>query len=803
MKRNDPTRRRPHQVASQPSEMARNPTTHASKGKAQGPPLHRAHPHRREGQHVAGLPVCAVQFGWETRKSVYSVEYEKKCSGGFLFDSDRGQFRVQIPENGRVVTIAIQVSQVAWAFAGSDALNAILFLALNCPPMYEEELPPQPSQSSSRHTSPGQRQTSSPTTTNRRRLSAIDELHLAYSPYTSHSIRIVFYSRKSEDTLRRILADAHVHVSGFNYPIARLDIFSQPRRDDYQSWLRVEGFEMAFQLDSIARANLLDLEELLRLKPHLGKIKRTYGTSYTAAFIRHLSLQARTTDWYWLPDHVRGPMDPLMRLFVECKNSFYAPATIPYSDRELFSSYHVKVTPSRLILNGPLPERNNRVMRKYAGYTNNFVRVSFTDEDGLQYRVSPGADGWKFIHDRFGYILAPSNGLSVAEHIFGFLAYSQSGLKSHAVWFVRPFQMSKPSGTGDTVQITAASIIANLGIFDESVQYDPRLMYCTARYAARLAQAFTATDAAVEVDPGEISIEPDIMDEERRRSFTDGAGMMSEQLASEIWETLQKKNPRIRGMTRPDVIQIRFQGSKGTLCVNANLPGRRIVLRRSMIKFLTVPTMRMIEVAAVFNKPAPFYLNRPLIMLLEGLKLKGGYEILKTLQDGVIQETRESMQSFATAARLLDRHGLGAGYKLSSVCQGIAKLSVQDPRNSFLRDALEAANHHILRDLRFRAHIPVPDGYTLVGVADPYDYLPEGEVYVCLTTPGGGEANFLEGRIMIARSPVAHPGDVQVARAVGRPPRGTPFDRTPLKNALVFSTKGMHITVAFCDNFPH
>ena len=731
----------------------------------------------------ASVPVCALQFGWETRDGVYSAEFEKRCSGTLQFNGARGHFCLRIQEKTRIVIITLDTSQIAWASVGWDRLNSILFLALKYPPSYHEE-----SIVSSGTPFPDahhQRGAPSPV---RRRLDTWNPDHRAYSPYTSNSIRIVCFSKQSVYALSRMIHDANAHTTNFMYPLARLDIFSQSRRDAFQLWLVAEGFEVAFQLDSIARTNVFDLQEILRLKPHLVKMRATFGTSYTASFIRHLGLQAQVMPWCLRKDH--GPVDPLMKLFVDCKKNFYAPASIPYSDRELFFCHHVTVTPTRLILSGPFPERNNRVMRKYAAYTTNFIRVSFADEDGLQFRADADSGGRRFVHQRFGHILSLSNGLDVAGHHFDFLTHSLSGLKSHAVWFIRPFRMQDPSGSGAMVEVTAASIIAGLGIFDDPSavpSYDPELIRCPARYAARLAQAFTATDAAVEVDPGEIIWEKDIVDA-KGRSFTDGSGLMSYELLSDIWEELQRKNPRLRGSVSPDVLQIRYQGSKGTLTASAELKGRQMVLRHTMIKF-AAPDIRMIEVAAVFNRPAPFYLNRPLIMVLEGLKLKGGYSILKTLQDDVVKGTAHAMHSFSTAAFLLDRHGLGVAYKLSSTCAALADLIPLEPRASFMSGPVDVASYHILRDLKHRAHIPVPDGYTLVGVADPYGCLEADEVFVCVASANTGLI-FLEGQIMISRSPVSHPGDVQIRKAIGRPPKGSLLEKHIVKNALVFSIKG-------------
>ena len=43
------------------------------------------------------------------------------------------------------------------------------------------------------------------------------------------------------------------------------------------------------------------------------------------------------------------------------------------------------------------------------------------------------------------------------------------------------------------------------------------------------------------------------------------------------------------------------------------------------------------------------------------------------------------------------------------------------------------------------------------------------------------------------RSPVIHPGDVQVVTAIGQPPEGSPFAMEPLANSIVFSIKGLLI----------
>ncbi|GJE90831.1 RNA dependent RNA polymerase [Phanerochaete sordida] len=574
--------------------------------------------------------------------------------------------------------------------------------------------------------------------------------------------------------------NAHIFVRRYTYPIRPGNIFSADVRQRYDDWLSSELFDIAFQVDAIARFNFMDLQELLRLRPHLKKMQSTMGSSYVAGFIRYLGEEAQSSSWY-SNTATAAPVDHLVKFFLQCKKTFKPATMLPFSDKETFPCYHVTITPSRLLLSGPFPEKNNRVMRKYAEYTSNFLRVDCKDEEGFRYRMDRALDTRGFVRERFGGIF--SKGFSLAGRHYNMLQWSQSGLKDHTFWFVKEFQMSGQA-------VTVKSIIDGLGLFHDT-PYDPRLVYCPARLGARRAQSFTTTDAAVEVQADEILVNPDIEDAFGKRSFTDGAGLISEELMDEVWEQLQKKSRRYgRAQTRPDVIQHRFQGSKGTSTVDRGLPGRVLVIRPSMIKF-EAPKLTTLEVATAFTKAGPFRLNRPLIMLFEGLQIRGGYRILEKLQDAVIQDTINATTSLSTASRLLEPHGLGTGFKVSSVFASLAKLQLEGIPDPFFYQVLKAAIYHILRDLKYHARIPVPDGYTLVGVADPYDCLAAGEVFACVTTSTNTEPTYLEGDMMITRSPGVHPGDVQVWRAIGRPPKDSPLDRHPIRNALVFPTKGL------------
>ena len=130
-------------------------------------------------------------------------------------------------------------------------------------------------------------------------------------------------------------------------------------------------------------------------------------------------------------------------------------------------------------------------------------------------------DGATLLQDRVGGIL--KRGLDLGGRHFEFLAYSSSALREHAVWFVHPFQ-HVTLGYMDAHRIRSL-----LGDFSNTINQP-------SKYAARMAQAFTATDPSVcirndqweEID--DIGREPYL--------HTDGVGTISPELADLIWEAL-------------------------------------------------------------------------------------------------------------------------------------------------------------------------------------------------------------------------------------------------------------------------
>ncbi len=395
--------------------------------------------------------------------------------------------------------------------------------------------------------------------------------------------------------------------------------------------------------------------------------------------------------------------------------------------------------------------------------------------------------------------------LVVAGRKFNFLAYSNSALRQHSVWFVADFEHPELG------RVTASTIRRGLGNFN-------RIITCPARVGARMSQAFTSTDSTIIAE--KIELIPDItsqvydvrLGKVTTVNFTDGIGTISKETVEKITRELEERSfvkRRQRLMNSHSAFQIRLGGHKGMLSVDYTHHGPSIRIRDSMTKFKS-DDFQFIEVAQTFERPKPAYLNRPLIMILETLGVRA--ETFKRLQDEMISSVKKAAGSLEGAHTLLQTYNLGRALKVPQVLSNLHKFGFKYSFSDFFRRAMKCVVYDILRALKYKARILLPNGYTLVGVADIHRYLNEGEIfgkrvywglllvhriidrasYLACICHEGHDPIFLEGRTLITRSPCMHPGDVQLVKAIGCPPRDSPFFHEPLRNCVVFPCQGTH-----------
>lgn len=390
----------------------------------------------------------------------------------------------------------------------------------------------------------------------------------------------------------------------------------------------------------------------------------------------------------------------------------------------------------------PNVDPGNRIIRQYPGHEDNYIRVRFADETQNRMFFDSKIDSrTNILQGRFKSIL--DHGIFVGGRHFNFLAFSSSALREHSTWFVRSC-FSYEGGL-----VTAEIIRQGVG--------DLKHIRCPPRWAARLGQSFTTTHTALRV-PVEVVTEdlPDI--KRNKHCFSDGVGTISSEVVRDITGNSTKS---LRNL--PVVFQIRLGGAKGVLALDSRLTGYVIRLRPSQVKYRYPSHVKelSLEVAMACTAPLPFYLNRPMIALLETLGVPSSAFL--ELQRKAVTSLKKALTSPQDAAQILAQYGLGSATKLGQILKGlVGPLMGLTTVNAvkevpFLRHCMVAALTYALRSIKYRCRVPVPQSCTLMGIMDETGELEEGEIYVCLR-PQNGKRRVLQGRCLVARSPMMHPG---------------------------------------------
>jgi RNA-dependent RNA polymerase len=479
------------------------------------------------------IPISGIEFGWECRDMVFSCEWEKLLDplGSLVYDEDRREFRISFGSK----SIALRSAQIVWASCGMDGHLPVICFSLESHPIFEETVTP-------------------PSPFHRTRISSLDPDHERVVAYTSLALRLICNSPGSLEMFRKLcrispLGKASGDVSYKEYR----ELFSVELMARFESWLPQLDFEVAFQVEKLVRDPEVDFQEILALRQDVEDLIRSNGAKHTVGVLRLFQSALKEAAW---DVHLPALFRKVARRYVPEIKSL---ASMAFEDT--FSCYHVSVTPTAMKLSGPFQERSNRVFRRYPDRHSCFIRVTFEEETRLQLRFDREVDGAAFVKRRYGTILRET-GLKIGGRMYWFLAYSQSALKEHSVWFMRPFRNE------DGILVDPAIIIDSLGDFDNAP--DSKLIYCPGRYGARISQAFTSTESSVSIEPEEIRGVLDIVVQKipgnpfsGEWNFTDGVGTISPELAKQIWDAMRarQRSPKQVGIY-PKCFQVRFQGCK-------------------------------------------------------------------------------------------------------------------------------------------------------------------------------------------------------------------------------------------------
>ncbi|GAA5898266.1 hypothetical protein JCM6882_000114 [Rhodosporidiobolus microsporus] len=641
-----------------------------------------------------------------------------------------------------------------------------------------------------------------------RRIPVLDEEHAKTAAFSSLHILLTFPSFGAVESFKNRRSSAvrlprvgNIRLERDSLVTAAADLL------ELQSELAKLDIRTAFQLELLLRNGILGPDQILTLLPTAESLEQAAGAeqaervlSRFASRLVHSRSERWTTDdnyggdgWYDDdPDDYLNPSSiarPFGQVLEQGRRSVVAKDLVTQLEHvrdttpklpprgldetlRLHYGRHVVLTGSGMRLEGPLPDESNSIIRRYPDHVHHFLRVSVREEDMTKISSNRDVDVPAFLRARFGPIFKSTGGLELCGRKFDFLGFSSSALREHSTWFLNPFTQGRELVTADKIR-------RSLGNFTS-------VIHIPARYMARIAQAFTATQPTLNLTPDQVGFIGDIASS-TGSVFTDGVGKISAALAEEVDQILSARRPRKKNRVKSTCYQIRLGGIKGMLSIDPLLTGKVVQFRPSQRKFDSFS--RSLDIAGTFEGPLPCYLNRPFIKILEDLGIP--IPTFVDLQTAAAKDIGTARSSLKDAAKMLDRVGLGGNSKLSSTLLHLSQLINVPPHevDAFIETCVDVAVADALRSLKFKARIPVWGSHTLVGVADEGGYLREGEIYACIKKPGKAP-EYISGDVCITRSPCVHPGDVQVVRAVGRLPPGCAPRLQALTNCVVFSCRG-------------
>ncbi|KAI5169371.1 RNA-dependent RNA polymerase [Pancytospora epiphaga] len=456
--------------------------------------------------------------------------------------------------------------------------------------------------------------------------------------------------------------------------------------------------------------------------------------------------------------------------------------------RYRFDPVDIRIAPARLNLNvvktaivTPMGveygyEKMYETSRLFRNFDRNmFIKFSIRDSNGNKFN-GDGVSDEDGVFEYFRKLML--SGLTVGPRRYFFLASTTSQLKEHNAWFVTPHDRNGVLVGADYIKSWAGAFsgIKNIG-----------------KYTVRIGQALSST-----IDSCEIRNFLAVNDIERNNyCFTDGIGLISLKMAMQVSKILNL--PYV-----PSAFQIRFAGYKGVVAVHPFLEDPHtvkgwcerngleyddpnmynilhneslsLILRSSMNKFPS--PHRMLEVVST-AKSTEFYLNRQIIIVLEGLGIPA--QVFKDLQDRFVLDVLSSITNDLPSF-------------ISKYCFIFPRGVISSDFKMFRKMIIPTISR-VFEDLSKKSKLYVPEGRSAMGVSDELGILEHNEVFLMFMAPKEtyshspqlvryGQYVVPVGQAIIAKNPCVHPGDLRVVVCVDRP------ELHYLRDVIVFSQKG-------------
>lgn len=231
--------------------------------------------------------------------------------------------------------------------------------------------------------------------------------------------------------------------------------------------------------------------------------------------------------------------------------------------REMIPVPRIVITPSVIEYKFKTVNMPNRVIRTFKENSDNFIRVTFQNEDHSNGKYNHSSN--KALLDQIKCYM--ENGITIGEgansKTFTFLHYSNSQMKAHSCWFV-----------SETENLTYDEIMNSLGDFEKEKKIS--------KNAARKGQAFSSAIKVASLTwDDDFEIIEDIKSDNGKYTFSDGCGYIDYNFAQKI----AKENYEVMFC---NAFQIRMGGFKGVLAAKKDLEketGKKVQVRQSMKKF--------------------------------------------------------------------------------------------------------------------------------------------------------------------------------------------------------------------------
>ncbi|KAK1416231.1 hypothetical protein QVD17_32020 [Tagetes erecta] len=445
--------------------------------------------------------------------------------------------------------------------------------------------------------------------------------------------------------------------------------------------------------------------------------------------------------------------DPVRLITEEYRRNKRLRAPAISLDSGLVYVRRVQITPSKVYFCGPEVNVSNRVLRHFAAHIDNFIRVSFLDEEldkifstDLAPKIARNGERRTEVYKRILSVLR--NGIVIGDKKFEFLAFSSSQLRDNSAWMF-----------ASTGRINAADIRNWMGDFSSIKN--------VAKYAARLGQSFGSSKESLSVPQYEVEEIPDIeiVRGGTKYVFSDGIGKISAEFAKKVSSKCGYDHI-------PSAFQVRYGGYKGVVAVDPTST-MKLSLRKSMSKFESHNTK--LDVLAV-SKYQPCYMNRQLITLLSTLGVRD--HIFEKKQREAVFLLDSILRDPMKAEEALDLMSPGEN---TNVMKGLLSCGYKPDAEPFLSMMLQVFRATKLLELRTKTRIFAPKGRAMMGCLDETRTLEYGEVFVQYSSAGrrplgddysgigSNKSRIVRGHVVVAKNPCLHPGDVRVLKAVNVP----------------------------------